>query len=72
MSSRLKGQPGKEVVLKLQRVGKKSLLEKRVLREVVQVPSVPYYGMLNNEIGHIYFTGFTDKAADDVRSAIMI
>ena len=27
--------------------------------------------MLNNEIGYIYFTGFTDKAADDVRSAIM-
>ena len=71
VSSRLKGQPGKEVVLKLQRVGEEKPLEKRVLREVVQVPSVPYYGMLNNEIGYIYFTGFTDKAADDVRSAIM-
>ena len=71
VSSRLKGQPGKEVVLKVQRVGEDKPLEKRVLREVVQVPSVPYYGMLNNEIGYIYFTGFTDKAADDVRSAIM-
>ena len=71
VSSRLKGQPGKEVVLKVQRVGEDKPMEKRVLREIVQMPSVPYYGMLNDQTGYIYFTSFTDKAADDVRKAIM-
>lgn len=71
VSSRLKGQPGKEVVLKVQRVGEDKPIEKRVLREIVQMPSVPYYGMLNDNTGYIYFTSFTDKAADDVRKAIM-
>lgn len=71
VSSRLKGQPGKEVVLKVQRIGEDKPMEKRVLREIVQMPSVPYHGMLNDQTGYIYFTSFTDKSADDVRKAIM-
>lgn len=71
VSSRLKGQPGKEVVLKVQRIGEDKPVEKRILREIVQMPSVPYHGMLNNQTGYIYFTSFTDKSADDVRKAIM-
>ncbi len=71
VSSRLKGQPGKKVVLKVQRIGEDKPMEKRVLREIVQMPSVPYHGMLNDQTGYIYFTSFTDKSADDVRKAIM-
>lgn len=71
VSSRLKGQPGKVVLLKVKRVGEEKPLEKPVLREIVQMPSVPYYGMLDERVGYIYFTSFTDKAADDVRKAIM-
>ncbi|WP_065219135.1 MULTISPECIES: S41 family peptidase [Butyricimonas] len=71
VSSRLKGQPGKEVVLKVQRIGEDKPMEKRVLREIVQMPSVPYHGMLNDQTGYIYFTSFTDKSADDMRKAIM-
>ena len=44
VSSRLQGQPGKEVVLKVQRVGEDKPMEKRVLREIVQMPSVPTTG----------------------------
>lgn len=71
VSTRLKGQPGKEVVLKVKRVGEEKPLEKKVIREEIQVPCVPYYGMLNDRVGYIYFTGFTDKSADEVRKAIM-
>lgn len=71
VSSRLKGKPGEEVVLKIARAGEKKPLEKHLKREVVQMPCVPYYGMLNNEIGYICFTGFIDKSAEEVRTAIM-
>lgn len=71
VSTRLKGKPGKEVVIKVKRVGERKPLEKRVIRELVQLPNVPYYGMLNEKIGYIYFTSFMDKASKDVQEAII-
>jgi carboxyl-terminal processing protease len=71
VSSRLKGQPGKELTLKLMRVGEAKPIEKRLIREVVQLPAIPYHGMLGSKTGYIYFTSFTDKAAETVRRAIL-
>jgi len=71
VSKRLKGQPGKEVVIKVKRIGEKKPLEKKIVREVVQLPNIPYYGMLNPKIGYIYFTSFTEKSAEEVRAAIL-
>jgi carboxyl-terminal processing protease len=71
VSSRLKGQPGKELVLKLKRVGEEKPVEKRLVREVVQLPTIPYHGMIDSTTGYIYFASFTDKAAENVRQAIL-
>ncbi len=71
VSQHLKGQPGKEVTIKIKRLGVEKPMELKVVRENVQLPSVPYYGMFNDKIGYIYFTSFTDKSAEDVRRAIM-
>lgn len=71
VSQHLKGQPGKEVTIKIKRLGEEKPMEVKVVRENVQLPSVPYYGMFDDKIGYIYFTGFTDKSAEDVRRAIM-
>jgi carboxyl-terminal processing protease len=71
VSSRLKGLPGKELLLKLQRVGVEKPVEKRLTREVVQIPPIPYHGMIGEKTGYIYFTSFTDKAAESLRRAIL-
>jgi carboxyl-terminal processing protease len=71
VSAILKGKPGKEMLLKLQRVGEEKPVEKRVTREVVQLPAIPYHGMIGEDVGYIYFTSFTEKAAENVRRAIL-
>ena len=71
VSSRLKGKPGEEVVLKIQRLGEEKPMEVKLRREVVQMPCVPYYGMAADGVGYICFTGFIDKSASEVRDAIM-
>ena len=71
VSSRLKGQPGKELQLKLRRVGETKPVEKKLTREIVQLPTIPYHGMIGDSIGYIYFTSFTDKSAEDIRRAII-
>lgn len=71
VSTMLKGQPGKEVSIKIQREFEVKPLEKKVVREKIQIPSVPYYGMVNDTTGYVYLTSFTDKSASDVREAII-
>lgn len=71
VSTMLKGQPGKEITIKIQREFEAKPLEKKALREKIQIPSVPYYGMANDTTGYIYLTSFTDKSAADIRTAII-
>lgn len=71
VSTMLKGQPGKEITIKVQREFEAKPIEKKAIREKIQLPSVPYYGMVNDSTGYIYLSSFTDKSAEDVRSAII-
>ncbi len=71
VSNLLKGQPGKEITIKIQRAYEAKPLEKKTIREKIQLPNIPYYGMLNDKTGYLYLTSFTDKSAADVRSAII-
>lgn len=71
VSTMLKGQPGKEIIIKVQREYESKPLEKKAIREKIQIPSVPYYGLANDTTGYIYLTSFTDKSAADIRTAII-
>lgn len=71
VSTMLKGQPGKEITIRVQREFEAKPLEKKAVREKIQLPSVPWYGMVNSATGYIYLTSFTDKSASDVRKAII-
>lgn len=71
VSALLKGQPGKEITIKVQREFEAKPLEKKAIREKIQLPSVPYSGMATDSVGYIYLTSFTDKSAADVRTALI-
>lgn len=71
VSAMLKGQPGKEITLKVKREFEAKPLEKKAVREKIQIPSVPFYGMANDSTGYIYLFSFTDKSAADVRTALI-
>lgn len=71
VSTMLKGQPGKEITIKIEREYETKPLEKKAIREKIQLPSVPFYGLVNDSVGYVYLNSFTDKAAADVRSAVI-
>ncbi|NDW08843.1 S41 family peptidase [Dysgonomonas sp. 520] len=71
VSTSLKGQAGTEVVVKIERVGKKKPMEFKVKRELIHVGAVPYYGVLSDNVGYISFSGFTDKSASEVKNAFL-
>lgn len=69
VSELLKGQSGTEVELKVQRPGKEEPLTFTLNREEVKIPDVPYSGMLNEDVGYIKLTSFTQTASRDVKKA---
>lgn len=69
VSKLLKGQPKTKVKLKIRREGTGELI-KEITREEIHVKNVPYYGMVNENIGYIKLTGFTNDAGKEVKDAL--
>jgi len=65
----LKGQTQTSVTLTVKRYGITKPLEISLNRDIVKVTNVPYYGMLNEEVGYIDLKDFTATASREVRNA---
>lgn len=68
VSKFLKGQPETEVVLVIERDGKR--MTKTFKREEIKIKNVPYYGMVNENTGYIILTEFRSNAGNDVANAL--
>ncbi|MDC0313541.1 S41 family peptidase [Flavobacteriales bacterium] len=68
MSSILKGGAG--TILKVRYKRDDVTSETTITREVIKIPSVPYYGMIDNEIGYVKLNSFTSTASSDVGKAL--
>ncbi len=71
ISKLLKGQPSTTIKLLVEREGQAKPIEKVVNREEIKIKNVPYFGMLNKEVGYIKLAGFTENAAGEVKSALI-
>ncbi len=69
VSDLLKGQPNTKLKIKYQRPGVKKPKEVEVMRELVVIDQVTYYGMRNDSVGYIALKSFTDKSAQEVKQA---
>lgn len=70
VSEMLKGTPGTEVEVLVNRFGQEKPLKKKLIREKVTIPNVPYYGIIRDSIGYIRLTSFTTDAGKDVGMAL--
>jgi carboxyl-terminal processing protease len=68
VSEKLKGNPGTEIKVTIDRNGKET--EYPLKREKISMPPVPFYGMLDSKTGYIRFTNFTQNCIDDVKTAL--
>lgn len=67
ISDFLKGQPGTCLSIEIERTTKDGVIKmtKDVVRENIKIDDVPYYGMINDHIGYIKLTGFTQTASKE-------
>ncbi|MCK9338781.1 MAG: S41 family peptidase [Bacteroidales bacterium] len=71
VSSILKGQPGSSVILEIQRPSKNKTMSFNIERKEVKLPNIPYYGMLDNQVGYIKLDQFTERAGAEVKEAFL-
>ena len=66
----LKGQPKTPVKVLIKRPGDEKPMEKEIFREEIKINNVPYFGMIDDEIGYIRLSGFTENAGREVKEAL--
>lgn len=71
VSNHLRGDAGTTFLLKVLRPSTGKKLTMKVTRESIQLPPVPYYGMMDDKVGYINLNAFTDDCAKDVRRAFI-
>lgn len=71
VSELLKGQPGTEVSLKVQRYGEDKPIEKKLKREKVKIDNIPYSTVFDNGIGYVVLSSFTKEAGIEMKQHLL-
>lgn len=71
VSKLLRGEPGTTFELSVKRQGVEEPLVFKVTRENIVMPPVPYYGMVTEDVGYIFFDRFVEGCSRDIRRAII-
>ena len=71
VSEKLRGEAGSTFNIKVQRPGQSSPLEFDITRREVQLPVVPYHGIIKDSIGYIQISSFSGNPYPQVREAFI-
>ena len=66
----IKGYPGTEVKLTVERPGQKKEMEVMLTRDEVSIANVPYSGMVSDDVGYVALTTFTRQAGRNIGNAL--
>lgn len=70
VSDLLRGKPQTELTIKVQREGHKKTITKTFLRDIIQMPTVPFYAQVAEGVGYIVILDFIDRTASDFEIAL--
>ena len=72
VSSRLRGEAGTTLTVRAKREGiADSIVEVKLSRANIAMPSVPYYTLFDDSIGYVILNSFTENCAREVRLALV-
>ena len=71
VSEHLRGDPGTSFIIKIKRPSTGKEMKMKITRRTIQMPYLPYYGMLKDNIGYMNYNNFNENSAKDVRRALI-
>lgn len=71
VSDHLRGDAGTTFELKIKRPSTGKVMKFKITRKLIQTPAVSYYGMLNDSVGYIGLSSFSEDCSKVFRNAII-
>jgi carboxyl-terminal processing protease len=67
---KMRGEKGTKVELQCYREGREKPIDFTIIRDIIQIKSVPYAGMLSNGVGYIRLSNFSERSREEIDGAI--
>ena len=67
---RMRGEKGTKVVLTIFREGRDKPVDFEITRDIIQIKSVPFAGVLENGVGYIRLSTFSEKSREEIDQAL--
>ncbi len=69
--AKLRGEPGTSVTITIERLGEPLPFDITLIRDIIEIKPVPFYGMTERGVGYIRLASFSEEAGHNVRTALI-
>src|SRR5437867_4702161 len=66
---KMRGERGTHVKLTILREGRDKVIDFDIVRDIIQIKSVPYSGMLSNGVGYVRLSNFSERSRQEMDAA---
>jgi carboxyl-terminal processing protease len=67
---KMRGERGTKVELTIYREGRERPMDFTIVRDIIQIKSVPYAGLLSSGVGYIRLSNFSERSREEIDAAI--
>ena len=70
-TSKIRGEAGSEVILTIKKPISGEVQDYSIIRDIITIKDIPYYGMVNKDVGYLRITNFSINTADETKDAFI-
>ena len=70
-TSKIRGKAGTEVILTIKKPITGEVQDYSIVRDVITIKDIPFYGMVNNDVGYLRITNFSINTANETKNAFI-
>ena len=70
-TSKIRGKAGTEVILTIKKPITGKVQDYSIIRDVITIKDIPFYGMVNNDVGYLRITNFSINTANETKNAFI-
>jgi carboxyl-terminal processing protease len=67
---KMRGEKGSKVELSIYREGREKPMDFSITRDIIQIKSVPYAGLLSSGVGYIRLSNFSERSREEIDAAL--
>jgi carboxyl-terminal processing protease len=67
---KMRGEKGTDVTLTMYREGRDKPIDFTITRDIIQIKSVPYSGVLSNGVGYVRLSNFSERSREEIDEAL--